>query len=220
MDKYQIVYADPPWDYKNKASRGAAAKHYDTTKYQTLADIPVKDIAAPNAVLIMWYTGNFNKEAMDLAKAWGFTVKTMKGFTWVKLNELVKKHIEKAMRDRFISGGGFDFDFFMDLLNDQIRMNGGNYTRANTEDCLIAIRGKGLQRLDASIKQVVIDALGKHSAKPEEVRRRIERLYGNVKRLEMFARESAPGWDVWGNQAPNPIDLVAAAANDNQPNEE
>lgn len=214
---FDLILADPPWDYANKASRGAANNHYDTTKYHSLAEIPVGSIAAPNSVLIMWYTGNFNQEAIDLAKAWGFTLKTMKGFTWVKLNKLARAHIEKAMRDQLVNGGGFNYEFFIKLLNEQTRMNGGNYTRANTEDCLIAIKGNGLERLDASIKQVVYAPLDEHSRKPEEVRQRIERLYGDVRRVELFSRTTAPGWAMWGNQAPECADVFAGVAdNDNQ----
>lgn len=72
-------------------------------------------------------------------------------------------------------------------------MNGGNYTRANTEDVLIAVRGNGLERLNASIKQVVYSPLGEHSEKPWEVRHRLELLYGDVKRIELFSRKDLDG---------------------------
>lgn len=197
---YSLIYADPPWSYGNNASNGAARDHYDTMKLIDLKRLPVWALAAENAVLAMWYTGTHNREAIELAEAWGFTVRTMKGFTWVKLNALAETHINKALA----AGEVEDFYDFLDLLNGQTRMNGGNHTRANTEDLLIATRGVGLERRDAGVKQVIYSPLGEHSEKPAEARRRLERLYGEVPRIELFSRSAVPGWDHWGNQAESP----------------
>lgn len=198
--KYSLIYADPAWLYDNKASNGAAEDHYDTMKLIDMKRLPVWDLAADDAVLAMWFTGTHTREAIELAEAWGFKVRTMKGFTWVKFNQLAEQHINKALQ----AGGVEDFYDFLDLLNDQTRMNGGNYTRANTEDMLIATRGNGLERQCASIKQVIYSPLGEHSQKPAEARFRLEKLYGDVPRIELFSRCGAPGWDHWGNQAESP----------------
>lgn len=80
----------------------------------------------------------------------------------------------------------------------------GNGTRANTEDLLIATRGKGLERQNASVKQVIYSPLGEHSQKPAEARYRLEQLYGDVSRIELFSRCAAPGWHHWGNQSVKP----------------
>lgn len=205
---YQLLYSDPPWSYSNTSSNGAAEDHYGTMNITDLKRLPVWSMAAENSVLAMWYTGNHVKEAISLAEAWGFTIKTMKGFTWVKLNQLAEHHINKALQ----AGEVEDFYDLLSLLNRQTRMNGGNYTRANSEDCLIAVRGAGLERISASIKQVVYSPLGEHSEKPWEVRSRLERLYGDVKRIELFSRCAAPGWDHWGNQAPSSaVELIHGA---------
>lgn len=200
MKTYSLIYADPPWSYGNNASNGAATDHYETMSMAELKRLPVWALAEENAVLAMWYTGTHNREAIELAEAWGFTVRTMKGFTWVKLNALAEQHINKALN----AGDVMDFYDFLDLLNVQTRMNGGNHTRANTEDLLIATRGRGLERRDAGVKQVIYSPLGKHSEKPAEARHRLERLYGDVPRIELFSRRAAPGWDHWGNQAVTP----------------
>ncbi|HHG9960341.1 TPA: MT-A70 family methyltransferase [Yersinia enterocolitica] len=204
MEGYQLIYADPPWSYNNKASNGSANNHYGTMSITELKRLPVWSLAAENSVLCLWYTGNFNDEAKQLAEAWGFQVRTMKGFTWVKLNQLAEDHINKALA----AGEVQDFYDFLALLNTQSRMNGGNYTRANTEDVLIAVRGSGLERLNASIKQVVYSPLGEHSAKPWEVRHRLELLYGDVKRIELFSRKNLDGWDTWGNECDQSIRLI------------
>jgi hypothetical protein len=86
----------------------------------------------------------------------------MKGFTWVKLNQLAEHRINKALAEGKVA----DFYDFLDLLNAETRMNDGNHTRANTEDLLIATCGRGLERMNASIKQVVYSSLGAHSEKP------------------------------------------------------
>ena len=164
--KYSLIYADPAWEYGNTISNGAATNHYGTMKLIDMKRLPVWELAADNAVLAMWFTGTHTREAIELAEAWGFKVRTMKGFTWVKLNQLAEQHINKALQ----AGGVEDFYDFLDLLNEQTRMNGGNYTRANTEDMLIATRGNGLERQCASIKQVIYSPLGEHSQKPAEAR--------------------------------------------------
>lgn len=204
----EVVYADPAWSYSNKASRGAADNHYHTTTLADMKALPVSKVTAENAILFMWFTGPFASEAKELATAWGFKVKNNKGFTWVKLNKLAKQHIDKA----FKRGEVADYDSFMALLNKQTFMGAGNYTRQNSEDCLVATKGKLFERLAANIKQVVFwPHPGKHSSKPPMVRKHIETLYGNRKRLEMFARVAEPGWMVWGDQAPDGINLIEYA---------
>ncbi len=131
---YSLIYADPPWEYGNTISNGAAENHYGTMKLIDIKRLPVWELAAEDSVLAMWFTGTHTREAIELAEAWGFKVRTMKGFTWVKLNALAEQHINKALQ----AGGVEDFYDFLDLLNAQTRMNGGNHTRANTEDLLIA----------------------------------------------------------------------------------
>jgi len=75
----------------------------------------------------------------------------------------------------------------------------GYHTRANTEPCLLATRGSPL-RLANDVHQVVMaPRIGEHSAKPEEVAQRIERLYPGPY-LELFARKPREGWTTWGNE--------------------
>lgn len=83
-----------------------------------------------------------------------------------------------------------------------IYMGMGRHTRANAEICLLGTKGKGLKRMNASIYNTQLHPRGKHSQKPDAFRKDIEKLYGDVSRLEMFARVKPDGWDVWGNEAP------------------
>ena len=72
------------------------------------------------------------------------------------------------------------------------------WTQSNAELCFIATKGSPL-RLATDVHQVVMAPVGKHSAKPEEVRRRIERLVAGPY-LELYGRQLVPGWTVWGNE--------------------
>ncbi|MDL2273433.1 DNA methyltransferase [Oscillospiraceae bacterium OttesenSCG-928-G22] len=176
--EYNIIYADPPWRYSDKGCNGNAASHYDNMSFAEMCRLPVSGsgggsgIAAKDSVLLMWATYPMMREALFLIDAWGFTYKSI-AFQWVKQNK---------------SGNGYFFGL-------------GRWTRGNTEPCLLATRGKP-QRVSNSVSQLVVSSLRQHSQKPPEVRDRIVELLGDVPRIELFAREAAPGWDCWGNEAP------------------
>lgn len=95
---YSLIYADPPWEYGNTISNGAAENHYGTMKLIDIKRLPVWELASEDSVLAMWFTGTHTREAIELAEAWGFKVRTMKGFTWVKFNSLAEQHINKAFQ--------------------------------------------------------------------------------------------------------------------------
>lgn len=174
-EKFNLIYADPPWQYKNKKTGGSmksgASQKYDTMTIEDLMKMDVGSIAADNCLLAMWHVAPMPQEALDLVKAWGFTIKTTKGFTWHKLT----------------------------TKNGLSNFGMGHYTRANTEDCLFAIKGK-FKRASASVRQFVEAKIGEHSAKPDEVRDRLVQLVGDVKRVELFARNKCVGWQSWGNE--------------------
>jgi N6-adenosine-specific RNA methylase IME4 len=183
--KYQIIYADPPWRYQDRKCNGAYEWHYDTMKITDICELPVKSITADDCVLFLWTTYPMLREAMELIEAWGFTYKTI-GFQWVKQNK---------------TGKGFFFGL-------------GRWTRGNTEPCLIAVKGKP-KRISASVSQLIFSPVGKHSAKPPIVRKKIVELMGGISRIELFARQTAEGWDCWGDQAPQdnePAEVETPAA--------
>lgn len=83
---------------------------------------------------------------------------------------------------------------------------GGNWTRSNPEICLLATKGKP-KRMSASVRNLCISPLREHSRKPDEVRDAIVQLCGDLPRVELFARQQHPGWDVWGNEVESDIQL-------------
>ncbi len=176
MGKYQIIYADPPWAHDDKANagkRGAIHKYRVMSLGQLMAMREYIDsLAAPDCLLAMWWCGPMPEEALLLVKAWGFTLKTMKGFTWHKTTTKGK---------------------------DAFGM--GNWTRCNTEDCLFAVRGRP-KRVSASVRQLIVAELREHSRKPDEARNGLVELMGDVPRIELFARQAHPGWDAMGDELP------------------
>ncbi len=173
--KYQIIYADPPWEYRDRAlagNRGACCK-YQTQDSDWLKNLPVMGITDKNCVLFLWVTMPKLNECFDLIQSWGFEYKTC-AFTWVKRNR-------KA--DTWFWGMG-------------------RWTRANAELCLLAKKGKP-KRIDAGVHSIVDTHLQEHSRKPDEVRNRIVELVGDLPRIELFARQETEGWDVLGNEIDN-----------------
>lgn len=218
-NKYALIYADPAWSYDNKGSRAKADNHYPTMSITDLKRLPVWDLAADDAILAMWWVPPMPLEAIQLAEAWGFKVKNMCLFSWHKLNKLAEKHIDTALSAPWPKLTATDI---LALVNEQTRMGLGNYTRSNVENVLVAVKGKGIPRVQADIKQMIMAPIGEHSVKPSEIREALEKLYGDVKRIELFSRSDAPGWDHWGNEAPsNSVELspgvVITPANDNEP---
>jgi len=87
----------------------------------------------------------------------------------------------------------------------------GYWTRANSEPCLLATRGKP-KRLSAAVRQGIIEPRREHSRKPDCVHERIERLVAGPY-LELFARATRPGWTCWGNEVgkfDRPLEMEAA----------
>jgi len=176
---FSIIYADPPWDYNGQIwNRGGTEGKYETQNCDWIARLPVGEVAAWDSVCFMWATFPRLQEAMYVIRAWGFDYRTV-AFTWVKINSSGKPH------------------FGM-----------GQYTRANAEICILGTRGQTLERHDKGVPQLIQSDRCEHSIKPHEARERIVRLYGDVPRLEMFARRDPAdmfppfdGWTIWGNQA-------------------
>lgn len=199
--KYSVVYADPPWMYN--ARRHANTRfgqgsygQFPMMETKDICSLPVEGLVADSAVLLLWATWPRLPDALAVIDAWGFDYKTL-GFIWVKLNKRrAKKHLGMA----YAESAQEDVVGFLEWL----RVFGlGNYAKSNTEPCLLAVRGR-IDVLDHSISQVVFASRGKYAAKPPEVRERIERLFGNVPRVELFARGRTPGWDCHGNEIEDP----------------
>lgn len=179
--RYDIIYADPPWDYGgkmqfDKSSKSAAeidlGKNifisaanfkYPTVKTKDLKNIPIDEIASDDCLLFMWVTNPHLAQGIELGEAWGFKYKTV-AFVW---NKMVH--------------------------------NPGQYTMSYCELCLVFKRGRIPQPRGArNMKQLIEEKRTKHSKKPKEVLKSIEKMFPSQSKIELFAREKPEGWDVWG----------------------
>lgn len=173
MKQYSVIYADPPWQYRTYSKKGqgrSAESHYPTMSLEDIKALPVQMLAAKDCALFLWVTFPCLQEAFEVLEAWGFSYKTV-AFVWVKLNR----------------------------VSESLFWGMGYWTRANAELCILATKGHP-RRADPGIHQVILSHIEEHSKKPDEARDRIVRLMGDVPRIELFARQSPEGWDVWGNE--------------------
>jgi len=178
--KYQIIYADPPWDYKGQTQHngkggrdtGGALIHYETLKLKELKKLNISEITDENCILFLWATSPHLDQAIELMKAWGFKWATV-GFVW-----------------------------------DKVRVNPGFYTMSQCELCLIGKKGKiPTPRGKRNIRQLVKFPREKHSQKPEVVRHRINQMFPNQNKIELFSRRKVPGWDHWGKEINSDIKI-------------
>jgi len=183
---FGAILADPPWHFQVWAGQrrdgagnlsSAKAPDYDAMRDEEIAAMPVAEVAASDCVLFFWTCWPVLRRSFAILDAWGFTYKTC-AFSWTKARA---DQIE-MFRD--------DVEPFMGL---------GYWTRANSEPCLLGTRGKP-KRLNADVRQAIIAPGREHSRKPDCVHERIERLVTGPY-LELFARQSRPGWTTWGNEA-------------------
>ncbi len=173
--KYNIIYADPPWKYTSWSEktkdkgRGLAISHYNLMSLEELSSLQIKEISHEDCALFLWTTAPFLGEAFTLIKNWGFVYRTL-AFNWIKTTK-----------------------------NGKLFFGMGNYTRSNSELCLLATKGK-MKVIDKSVFQIIMSPREEHSKKPDIVGEKIVKLFGDLPRIELFARKSVDGWDSWGNE--------------------
>lgn len=170
---FDIILADPPWRFKSNSEKNPgrnAIGHYGCMELEDIAALPVGEIAAKDALLLLWVTVPFLPQGLDVARAWGFSYKSE--LVWVK--------------DR--PGTGF-------------------WARNRHEVVLICRRGKFPCRSkgeNAPFPDSVISGQQReHSRKPDALHDMIDAVpqwVDRTSRLEMFARETRPGWTSWGNE--------------------
>jgi N6-adenosine-specific RNA methylase IME4 len=173
MFGFNIIHADPPWAFDNYSAKGEGRnpnQHYETMTPDEIAVLPVGELAAGNCACFLWCVDPLLDRGFDVLAKWGFRFVTV-AFTWAKLNR---------------ASAGF-------------LMGTGYYTRANPESCLLGMNGT-LKRQDAGVRQLLVEPVREHSRKPDRVADDIVRLFGDLPRVELFARTARPGWTAWGNQ--------------------
>ena len=186
---FGALLCDPPWRYEVWSgetavkSRGlpgtfvSASVHYETMSADEISALPVEQLAADDSVLFLWITWPCLLQSIALMNSWGFEYKTC-AFAWMK-------------------GHAGQLEMFRDDMDASMGM--GYWTRANSEVCLLATRGKP-KRLNADVRQGIIAPRREHSRKPDCVRERIERLVSGPY-LDLFSRRTRDGWTCWGAES-------------------
>lgn len=183
--KYRVIYADPPWRFGSKMYQDSNRKmlkldevQYNTLSINEIKNLDVNGISHSNSICFLWVPDSHIKEGISVLESWGFEYKTI-GFNWIK---------------RY-SSGSFCVNF-------------APWTLKSWELCLIGIKGiMGKYKQRNNIKGLLIETRTQHSRKPDEVRNRINLLFGNVPKIELFARQKNQGWHVWGDEVESDIEL-------------
>ena len=175
---YKIIYADPPWSYNDKMSGHSFSLDHE---YKTQSKNWIAKIPVE-----------------------GIAAKDSVLFLWAVSPQLPEAlEVMKAWGFKYVTVA---FCWSKHTTNKKKVSNLGRWTMGNVELCLLGKKGKP-QRISKNIKQLVEAERTKHSKKPDEVRKRIVELMGDVPRIELFAREKTEGWDVWGNEVESDIIL-------------
>ena len=174
---YGVIYADPPWAYKtfSNSDRGVVPHRTEDAPYEAmtreeLLALPVEEIAAKDSVLHMWVVSSHLDQAFELGSRWGFTFKSL-GMVWVKTQKGDPETPKMGM---------------------------GKWFRQEAEICLLFTKGKP-SRLDAGVRQTIIEPAREHSRKPDAAYSRIEALSAGPY-VELFSRASRAGWAAMGDQ--------------------
>lgn len=176
--KYSIIYADPPWQYRNKKTGGSmvsgADAKYPTMSVSEICAMPVKcDIALPESVLFLWATTPLKWEAFQVMQSWGYTYKTT--VYWRKIMSL---------------GMGFWFRGQVEEL--LVGVRGKVKAFRLQESNFIQTKALTHSEKPKEFRELIERATAKMPIQ---------------NRLEMFARSNPCGWDVFGNQVEGSISL-------------
>lgn len=189
LGHYGAIVADVPWHFKartaiqstNPGSRRDAERHYETMSLQDINHLPVASLAAKDCHLFLWTTGPNLEQAFEVISAWGFKYSTL-AFTWVKL--------KRSLDTRQLR--------LTATMESDLHVGLGLTTRKNCEFVLLGRRGNP-RRIAKDVREVIMSPVRQHSRKPDELFERVER-YCAGPYIELFARQSRPGWMTWGDE--------------------
>lgn len=201
MTRARVLVADPPWQFGDRLGKRGADANYPTLPVAEICNFPLPPLAK-DAYLFLWRVSAMQDEALAVARAWGFTVKTdmawmkthacgrCEGRGWTPINEsVVIKVGGKATGLWCVACDGKGYKIAFGL---------GHHTRACKEICIIATRGRPTP-ISHSVRDIFHAPLGEHSAKPDLFYERVEQL-ARGPYVELFARRTRPGWTTYGNE--------------------
>jgi len=179
--KYNLIYADCPWQYN--------ARKNINTKFAggAMAHYPTMETADICALPINTITAE--NCALIL---------------WVTFPKLVEGlDVLNAWGFRYATVA---FNWFKSTKDGKPFFGVGYYTKSNSEIALLGIKGQ-MKPASNFISQVIVSERQQHSKKPDIVRKKIIELFGDLPKIELFARQKVDGWDAWGNEITSDISL-------------
>jgi len=200
--RYKLIYLDPPWDYYGDPDKDqAAGKHFNMMPFDELVKLPVHSLIDPPGVIFMWATGPKLDEAVDLLRMWDFFYRGI-GYIWIKTTK----------DGRIIKGQGVRPSFVKPTT--ELVIVGSTEPPEESELVIIGsteAKGRTLPLETESQGQLIFAPRPpRHSEKPPEARERIEELFGDIPRIELFARFQYRGWDAWGLESEGPMPAIQA----------
>lgn len=198
--RYGLIYADIPRHFRVHSDETGMDRspenHYPTMTFQQLIDLPVQDIAAEDCILVFWSTAASLIDDLDIMAEWGFV--TMR-----------PREAGRLRRDVLVDGQWHVADlptqqaYRSMQVWDKIKIALGYWFRDRHEFILIGARGNVVAPAPGTQDHSLFsEARGEHSAKPHSVAKMLHRLWPNIPKLEMFAREAHEGFELWGKEAP------------------
>lgn len=175
-EEYNVILIDPPWSYTGQRDKwGAAAKFYKTMDDDQICGLKIP-YSRPG-VVFLWATGPKLDLAIDALRFWGLRYRGV-GFVWVKTKKDGTPIGAQGVRPSIVKP-----------LTEFVLCG-------STEK-----EGRPLPLASESVCQTIFAPKREHSRKPEEVRERIDQLYPDATKLEMFSRgPERDGWDLHGDE--------------------
>ena len=197
---FDVVLADIPWHYYGSPTKmGAAGKHYQLMPDEEVLALPMAELLAPDGVLFCWATSPRLDFAVHCIEHWGLRYRGV-GFLWVKTRHdgtVIGAQGPRASITKPTSELVLKATVPTSAIGTE---DGVEHTAELVLSATRRPRGRPRPIADESVPQVILAPRGKHSEKPAELHRRVERLYPDAARLELFARRRIDGWQVWGDE--------------------
>jgi len=172
---YKVLCADPPWPFNDKlpGNNRGAGKNYSLLTAAELVRFPLPPIA-DDCVLFLWRVASMQQYALDVARFWGFEVKseivwlkkTVNGNRWFGMGRTIRAEHETCL----------------------VATRGKPRVKSHS------IRSTFVTDFEGFSAKV-----GRHSEKPEVFYDIVESLFDGPY-VELFARRQRPGWTCLGDQ--------------------
>jgi N6-adenosine-specific RNA methylase IME4 len=185
--RYSVIVADPAWSFDDglkkmkRPVKRSAASQYKTMSLSDIMGLEVASLADPKGCLLaLWVPGSLLQNGLDVMRAWGFRQKQI--YVWVK--------VKKPKKNRFIID-----------MNGELAFGMGRVFRQTHEIALIGTSGKSIYPAlkNKSQRSVSLDANDGHSVKPPTLQDKLEIMFPEENKLELFARRKKIGWTCFGD---------------------